>query len=504
MSENGISGLKKIVLYGAGKRCHELCDVLKESDVQVAFIADSNPDKWGEEMCGIPVASPEKLKKDRYPFCITMQDSLAKQQVRERLYTEYGYGSDLEIPYFELLIKAFCFQKRIRKCAEDSIIQEIGERKVVFACNRGFTLGGIEEWVKEITMALIKAGYSQVSVLADNGKYDVPSCLMGHVERVSIDHNYKFSKNNIYKLVDCLLHYLPCVVVTSKIDEIMLASVILKKFYPDKVRIVAGIHSGEEGTLQQYFDIRKYIDLYVGVSRDIVDGMETRGIAREKIRYMTCPVKCEDGLRRSYTVNRLEAIKIGYAGRVEKEQKRMDLLIELLEELTARHVNYKCVSAGSGSFEDKIANYIEQNNLQEKVELVGYIERKAIPDFWTGLDICINLADYEGRSISVMEAMANGAVPIVTNTSGVHDDIKEGENGYIYNLGDYRGMAGAIEYLEKNRNLLGKMGKKAYEAILAKSGMEKHIQLWEEILEFEVEKKSLSESKSLKSHSEEG
>ena len=51
--------------------------------------------------------------------------------------------------------------------------------------------------------------------------------------------------------------------------------------------------------------------------------------------------------------------------------------------------------------------------------LIGSVARDAIGAFWKDKDVCLSFSDYEGRSISIMEAMANGAVPVVTATSGV-------------------------------------------------------------------------------------
>lgn len=91
------------------------------------------------------------------------------------------------------------------------------------------------------------------------------------------------------------------------------------------------------------------------------------------------------------------------------------------------------------------------------------------------------MADYEGRSISTLEAMGNGAVPIVTATSGVKEDIIDGLNGYIVPLGDYYTMADRIEYLAQHRSQLFQMGKLAHEVIYPKSSMKKHIEFWKEV-----------------------
>ena len=47
---------------------------------------------------------------------------------------------------------------------------------------------------------------------------------------------------------------------------------------------------------------------------------------------------------------------------------------------------------------------------------------------------------------------------------------------------DYVGMADKIEYLEKNRTILPKMGKMARKEMILKMDMDKYMSMWEKIL----------------------
>ena len=110
------------------------------------------------------------------------------------------------------------------------------------------------------------------------------------------------------------------------------------------------------------------------------------------------------------------------------------------------------------------------------------IDKKELYEFWKDKDICLNISDFEGRSRTIAEAMANGAVPIVTRTSGVNDDIYNNENGLIVSIGDYIEMADCIEKMEKNRKLLPIMGEKAHLEIENKSSMDDHYRFWKDII----------------------
>ena len=117
------------------------------------------------------------------------------------------------------------------------------------------------------------------------------------------------------------------------------------------------------------------------------------------------------------------------------------------------------------------------------VTFLGKIKRKNISEFWQKMDIGINMSDYEGRSISMLEMMANGTVPVLTNVSGVREDIINNINGYIIPLGDVNTAVNKIEYLYNHRNKLVEMGEKAHYDMTEKSDREKHYNFWMQIFD---------------------
>lgn len=81
-----------------------------------------------------------------------------------------------------------------------------------------------------------------------------------------------------------------------------------------------------------------------------------------------------------------------------------------------------------------------------------------------------------------MEAMLYGAVPVVTETMGILDDVRNGENGIIVPINDYKTMAEKIVYLSENRDVLKSMSQKASSEIKSKISMDKYISLWKSVL----------------------
>ena len=42
--------MKELWLYGSGKRCHILLNLIKNTDYEICGIVDSNADKWGHNL----------------------------------------------------------------------------------------------------------------------------------------------------------------------------------------------------------------------------------------------------------------------------------------------------------------------------------------------------------------------------------------------------------------------------------------------------------------------
>lgn len=479
---------QKLVLYGAGKRCEKIYKQLRQcSNIEVIAILDSNPDKWRTKVEGYPVEAPERMKdfKDAN-ICITVSDSSAVNDIRKELQQVWHYDLKKEVHYNELRLEILKASDEMNShiWKNVKINNQAGEPAVLFASENGFLLGGIEAWTKDICEALIKDGKENIFVISKRGSYTVPSLLQNHM--IYIDEQEWFSLNSILNIIDAMMDKLPCKIVTTQPDNIMLAAYLIKCHYPEMVEIITTVRGSHKDIYQAYMDFKDIPDIYIGVSQDIRRDLIHMGIEPEKVYSMCVPFACEKILERTYTEDVSLPIRIGYAGRVEYSQKRMDLLMKLVEALIENNICFVMEIAGDGVAYQDLEEFIRSNRLEEKVRLLGEMDRSEIPSFWRRQDICVNIADYEGRSHSIIEAMGNGAVPVVTATSGVREDITDDNNGYIVPIGDYHAMAERIEYLTHHRERLSKMGKLAHDVVYPKSRIESHLEFWKDILSREL------------------
>lgn len=479
--------VRNLILYGAGKRCRRLCRILKDydCDYKIIAISDGNAEKWGSEVEGYQVEPLGRIKelKDA-SICITVLDMYALNDIRRELQQVWNYDLNKEVYYNEVILELYKGNEDIKHHISRNMEGYTHrEESVLFACINGFILGGIEAWTKDICEALIKSGKKNIYVIANKGDYAVPSLLQDNMIYTDVQEPFF---QYVLNVIDAIMKMLPCKVITTQADGVMLAASLIKLYYPEMIEIIATVRGANELTYCELMAFQEMPDIYIGVSQDIKNDLIQRGIEAEKVFSMCVPFECEKELVRTYTENSLLPIRIGYAGRMVDPDKRMDLLLKLLAELEERKVYFKVELAGDGSVREEMERFVTANQLTDKVKFLGKIPRSEIPAFWKRQDICVNIADFEGRSHSIIEAMGNGAVPVVTATSGVREDITDDVNGYIIPLGDYHTMADRITYLAEHRERLAEMGKLAHDVVYPKSLIENHLKFWEDILSHKV------------------
>lgn len=469
---------QKIVIYGCGKRGTELCRLAKNNASIKIIIYDSNPEKWNTEIEGHKILSPEFLKEtNENKFCIALADQKSQLEVRELLIKVYGYQENYELDYQELWISLFKFRQSVSKVTIDKNQEK---DNLIFSSINGLGLGGIEAWTEQFAVYISR--FFSTHILTAQKGY----CIPNQLEELKDECDYSQSDRDSINIADVayryIVNHLPCILIGDKENEILKAACAVKEEYGDAISIVIICHVGLKNAIKQYVKYKKYVTCYIGVSKEIYEYFIDEGIPEYKVFSMQIPFACPMNLVRSYNTDIAEPLHIGYAGRICYIQKRADLLIKLIDELEKRKVNYQINVAGEGIALKDIKQFTFDRKLQDKILFYGNINRDKISKFWEKQDICINLADYEGRSISITEAMGNGAIPIVTETSGVKEDIINDINGYIVEIGDYKKMADKIEYLSLNRQRLKELGKNAHDIIYPKSLFSSHAAFWNKLL----------------------
>ncbi len=115
--------------------------------------------------------------------------------------------------------------------------------------------------------------------------------------------------------------------------------------------------------------------------------------------------------------------------------------------------NVRLVMAGGGEMEAALRDKIKGDGLGKYIRIVGLISRENIPDYYRAADIYIISSDYEGTSLSLLEAMYNKLVIIASNAPGINQMLTHEGNALLYETGNAGQMADNIRRVFSDRQL---------------------------------------------------
>jgi len=151
-----------------------------------------------------------------------------------------------------------------------------------------------------------------------------------------------------------------------------------------------------------------------------------------------------------------EVFKIGFLSWFD-EKKGIFYLLDAMKKLKKDcKNNIKLVMAGDGFLKEKIAEYINENRLNDVVEYQGRINREDKQSFFLSLDAFILPSislenDQDGIPVVLMEAISYGLPIISTNVSGIPEICIDGYNGFLIEERKVEQIVFAIKKMVNNR-----------------------------------------------------
>lgn len=129
--------------------------------------------------------------------------------------------------------------------------------------------------------------------------------------------------------------------------------------------------------------------------------------------------------------------------------KRVGDIIDAVSILTKRGKKLEVALIGDGSQRRLLEQKIEKLGLSKSFHLFGFLDENEKYSIMGNSKIFILPSEREGFSLSTLEAMAMGCIPIVSKPKfdevfGVSHFVKNGENGLYYSVGNVNELAQVI------------------------------------------------------------
>ena len=169
-------------------------------------------------------------------------------------------------------------------------------------------------------------------------------------------------------------------------------------------------------------------------------------LAAERVAFLPNP-SGHDGFETQQPPLQDRPLVVGYCGRVQREQKRVERLPKLVDELNRAGVSYRFELLGSGP---GLAGLRRQFAGNPNVVLH---DRRQGEEYWQVLrnwDVLVFVSDYEGVPISLIEGLSVGVIPLFPRIgSGVDAYVTRVKPDLLYPPGDLTAAARALQSLAR-------------------------------------------------------
>jgi glycosyltransferase involved in cell wall biosynthesis len=118
--------------------------------------------------------------------------------------------------------------------------------------------------------------------------------------------------------------------------------------------------------------------------------------------------------------------------------------LEAFRLAAARDPSLRLLLLGDGSQHQAMTDWIAQHRLQSIVHCAGRVSNQLLPAIVQAANVYLSCARCDGSSVSLLEAMAMGLVPVVTDLPSNREWLPSAEHGWLVPAGDAEAFAAAL------------------------------------------------------------
>lgn len=170
--------------------------------------------------------------------------------------------------------------------------------------------------------------------------------------------------------------------------------------------------------------------------------------------------------------------KILSVGRLDKE-KRVDVLIKAFSKVLPI-VDAELIIAGKGKEKSNLLKLTQKLGMDKNISFLGFVPDKDLPNLYRTCDVFAIAGIAELQSIATLEAMASGLPVVAAKVMALPELVHDGENGYLFDQGDFESLARYLVKLLKDSNLRKKMSVHSLK-IIRHHNMENTVRSYEKI-----------------------
>ena len=326
--------------------------------------------------------------------------------------------------------------------------------------------GGATTFLAELCCALASQG-EQVTVVAQPGSDDsiVQRLRASGVDvRLDLWRPTHLPEERAKRLAAWVNHEKADVYVISISPD---AGWLALPLLAHSVATMAVVHADGPAFYSPLRHYAQFIDCAVGVSKSIHDRIiDECSIPASRGRHIPygVPLLSLAELRERLAREPDEKFRVAYLGRLVQGHKRVLDLIPLAAELKRRELQFELNLIGDGEERGALEAGFAAGNVGLEVKFWGWLNPEQVRKRLKELDAVVLLSDSEGLPLALLESMGHGVVPIVTRIkSGLTEVVREGDNGFLVEVGDIPAFVDRVALLARDRKRLSQMQLQAWE-----------------------------------------
>lgn len=136
----------------------------------------------------------------------------------------------------------------------------------------------------------------------------------------------------------------------------------------------------------------------------------------------------------------------------------VDLIVRAFIEAAADNPALHLLLVGGGSLQKQFEEQLHMAGLDARSHFAGRVDRQALPNYYRAADLYLSASYSDGSSVSLLEAMACGLPPLVSDIPGNREWVEPGISGWLFQAGEVKSLIGSLIKHAQDESALKKTG----------------------------------------------
>lgn len=112
--------------------------------------------------------------------------------------------------------------------------------------------------------------------------------------------------------------------------------------------------------------------------------------------------------------------------------------------LARQRIDFRLTLVGGGALRERLDAYAREQGIGERTTFVGAVPNGRLPELLRSHDVYLSASTSDGTSLSLLEAMASGIYPVVSDIRANRVWLSHGHNGLLHRVSEPQSLADCV------------------------------------------------------------